>query len=175
MKLAYVEVKNCMWCGTSNIVELKQNIDISAKGFDFFYEGNKKRKSGVKVMQCLECHAYSQKYIPTKKCLDKLYKNYYSPQTSGEKRFLQNFKKNIFKSSVLEIGGGNPGVKNMCKDFYFNLEIANCATYNPMSLSTFNVERLTYDDLLKIKKKILKTLFVATQLNTFMSLQESLK
>ena len=113
MNLEYEEVKNCMWCSTSNVVELKQDVDILIKGFSgLYYEGNITRKSGGKVMQCQHCHAYAQKYIPTKECLRSLYKFYYSAQPSGEERFLKNFKKKTFKNSVLEIGGGTPGIKN---------------------------------------------------------------
>jgi len=136
----FLERTDCPFCSSSLVEKTEKSF-------------HRNKHANVKwckssIYKCKECFGMFANRVPTKEGFISSYSSY-AEQNYGLKRFVKAFpkKKNFDKNErVLEVGGGNKGISEICK-FYKSVEINSAGHYK----MTF--DDLSDDDFAKLEKE----------------------
>lgn len=87
---------------------------------------------GQKTLECIDCGSQWSTPVPIIADFETMYRKRYAAQDAGLVRWRRTFPGKSFDQSrhVLEIGGGNVGIKNDCRGQYYTWEFNDAATFN---------------------------------------------
>lgn len=144
-KMNFIKLKKCPYCKNESFDTLTNtSVNFIWKGIcnSFIPEF---KSSYDYLVHCKECDCIFKHTIPTIDFLNKIYSSEYVDQPAGLTRFKSLFIKNVFDSSVLEVGGGRVGIREICNADYYNLDPNS--KYIPEQITGWNIEKLNFDDL----------------------------
>jgi len=128
----FVTNTTCVFCGSS---DLKQ-FDIK------FVEKHWKPFPEAVNLRCQACMGQFNQKFPNTHLISRLYKEHYPAQNSGLTRFKIHFKVEEFYIPVLEVGPGDNGISNICKNGYYAAEISRTASKFPVLFEDFTIEMI---------------------------------
>lgn len=128
----FIQNTACVFCGSTDLKQF--NVQFVEKHWKPFPKATN--------LRCQECLGQFNQNFPNSHLMSRLYREHYPAQSSGLTRFRMHFTVKVIDVPVLEVGPGDNGISDICKNGYYAAEVSRTASKFPVLFEDFTPEMI---------------------------------